>query len=95
MTNVKDSFEIKQKYGLNHAAGVVVVFEVKRSASIPTVGAEVMLRRPGGGELAARVGEIKEHGSSDPSVEAKSFFFEGLTQQDVPIGTEIHWPECS
>jgi len=91
MVWITESFEIKSEHGLSHAPGVVVIFEVQKNTAIPTVGAQVELRRPGSEPISVPVGEIKDHGSRAAWRVGKSFFFQGLTLKDVPAGTKLSW----
>jgi hypothetical protein len=49
----------------------------------------VLITSPGGHERQARIGEIKDHGSS------RSFFFGNLEKEDVPLGSHLEWQDRS
>jgi hypothetical protein len=85
---VTDSFEVKAGMaGLKHASGLVVVFDAsQRGAKMPKAGSRIRAARNGGGAIDLIVGEVKRHGIG------RSFFFEGLSRQDVPIGSVLSWP---
>ncbi|MBV8780554.1 MAG: hypothetical protein JO353_04090 [Phycisphaerae bacterium] len=84
---VMDSFDIKggtaAAYG---ATGVVAVFALNPGALEPRKGDSVVLVRPDRWFRIIRIGEVKEHGGL-----GRSFFLEGMTKQDVPIGTRLNW----
>jgi hypothetical protein len=83
---VTDSFEIRAGMpGIKHAPGVVLVFDATGVGGIPKPGATVQLTPPNGVPLDVVVGEVKKHGPG------RSFFVEGLTPMDAPIGSKLSW----
>lgn len=83
---VKDSFEIKPGMpGIRHAPGVVLVIDAAGINNIPQIGSTVKLKPPHGQAYDVVVGESKKHGLG------RSFFIEGLTRTDAPIGSSLSW----
>jgi len=84
---VKDNFEVKGRVAAEYGAtGVVVVFDLPAQAAEPRRGMSIVLIRPDGWLRTSRVGDTREHGGC-----GRSFFLEGLTKQDVPVGTRLRW----
>jgi hypothetical protein len=84
---VKDSFEIKPGMpGTKHAPGVVLVFDVAGKADIPRPGSTIQLKPPHGHPYEVVVGASKKRGLG------RSFFIEGLTRADAPVGSSLRWP---
>ncbi len=81
---IVDVFEIRAEYGLQHSAGLVTVLESSPHLEPPDlIGRGVRLETPNGRPIHATIAEVKQHGPTS------SFFFEGLSKADVPIGTRI------
>jgi hypothetical protein len=79
-----DTIEMKESLGIAHAPGIVVVLDSFPSADPQAfVGRDVRLLIPGGGELAARVDAVRDHGTTI------SFYFPGLTKADIPAGSRL------
>jgi hypothetical protein len=84
---VKDTIEIRGRVASDYGApGLVVVFDLPRLAEEPRRGDVVVLLRPDGWLRSMRAGETQEHGGA-----GRSLFLEGISKDQVPIGTRITW----
>ena len=87
--SVTDSFEIKPGMpGITHAPGVVVVFDAPpKGGGLPSAGEVIRLKRKGVAEVDVMVGEVKTFQNT------VTFYLEGLTRGDAPIGCVLAWPD--
>ena len=68
------------------AVGVVVIFEAESRGDPPVEGTAVLIVRPDGWMVRARMGEVKEHGPGGFGA-----FFINLSKQAVPVGSRLRW----
>jgi len=84
---VKDSFDVKGRVAVDYGAvGVVVIFEAESRGDPPVEGTAVLIVRPDGWMVRARMGEVKEHGPGGFGA-----FFINLSKQAVPVGSRLRW----
>ncbi|HMB07793.1 MAG TPA: hypothetical protein VKP69_29195, partial [Isosphaeraceae bacterium] len=71
-----------------HAPGVVAVLDSFPAAEPDAfVGRAVRLRTPAGRSIPARVGAVRDHGTTI------SFFFRDLTRMDIPAGSWVEFDD--
>ncbi len=81
---VASIIDMKESSGIVHAPGVVAVLDGFRpEAAEPFIGRATIIRAPGGHPLPAKIEAVRDHG---PTI---SFFFRGLSPEDVPVGSTI------
>ena len=83
-----DTIEMKESLRIAHAPGVVAVLDAFPAAEPAAfVGQTVRLRTPAGHSLPARVEAVRDHGATI------SFFFRGLTREDIPVGSRVEFDD--
>jgi hypothetical protein len=81
---VIDTFEIKESYPTSHEPGVVAVLDSSPAPDAQAfVGKSVRVRPTTGAAFDAPVDGARDH------LKTVSFFFKGLTKEDIPIGSCI------
>jgi hypothetical protein len=93
---VKDLIEIKGRVALTYGLeGVVVIFEVETAVEAPATGDVFVIERADGWLYRGRAKDARAVGEK-----LAGFFIDGLTREDVPLGTLVRWrnglwPEAS
>ncbi len=86
-SQVQDIIEIKGRVAVEYGAtGVVAVLNTRGHCDEPECGKPILIVRPDGWMMRARMGEVKKHGDHGYGI-----FISNLTRQDVPIGASIRW----
>jgi hypothetical protein len=84
---VSDSFDCKGRVAIEYGAtGVIVILNTQDSTDEPALGKGLLIVRPDGWMVRARMGEVKRHG-----LHGYGIFIQNLTKQDVPIGARLRW----